>query len=273
MAHDGTGQGWNEEAPANSEPAFPNGAIEIRDIRKGVNIRMSKEHVAMGADSAGGQHKPGSAVAYRQTLAPTQAPNGTPLGAADIGRLWVDDDMQLHQWSGSAWQSSGTDTISIEHTAGGHHRVGSARIYTGASAPTQDPSGRPLGSPDIGRLWLDDLKQLHEFDGTNWTGLKFLPQFSQLTTNGLFQIGDLLFQWGYRVYSGIDMTITFPTPFIEVYGVFMQVEISSPPTWSVSSANVTSLLPNQFSVRTDIADESQAWPKGYWWFAIGKKTS
>jgi hypothetical protein len=66
--------------------------MEIRDVRKGVRVRLNKEHVAMGVDSAGGAHKAGSALAYYQASAPTKTPGDVNLGTNDAGRLWVDSD-------------------------------------------------------------------------------------------------------------------------------------------------------------------------------------
>lgn len=95
MAHDGTGTGWDITAPANADN-LPDGAKEIRDLRKGLGIRLDKEHVTSAASSAGGEHKAGSAVAYYQSSAPTQRPDAsTTLTAADNGRLFVDSDDKI----------------------------------------------------------------------------------------------------------------------------------------------------------------------------------
>jgi len=86
-----TGTGWDEDAPvANTDP-HGNACYEIRDLRKGLRIRLSKEHVALAANSAGGEHKQGSAVAWIQATEPTTRPDGeTALTSADLGRIWVD---------------------------------------------------------------------------------------------------------------------------------------------------------------------------------------
>jgi hypothetical protein len=103
--HDGTGVGWDETSPKNTDAAFPYGAQEIRDLRKGVRIRSDKEHVAAGVASAGGEHKEGSAKGYYEAAAPTNRPDGTTaLVTADAGRLWIDSaDNLLNIYSGSAW--------------------------------------------------------------------------------------------------------------------------------------------------------------------------
>lgn len=85
-----TGIAWDESAPDPSD-AHGLGVYEIRDVRKGVRIRMSKEHVTLAGSSAGGEHKQGSAVAWIQEDEPTTRPDGTTaLTSADIGRMWLD---------------------------------------------------------------------------------------------------------------------------------------------------------------------------------------
>ena len=86
-----TGTGWDEDAPvANTDP-HGNACYEIRDLRKGLRIRVSKEHTSLAANSAGGEHKQGSAVAWIQAQEPTTRPDGqTALTSSDLGRIWVD---------------------------------------------------------------------------------------------------------------------------------------------------------------------------------------
>jgi len=62
-----TGAGWNTGAP-NDEAIGGNAYLELQDLRKGIAIRMDKEHVACGSSSAGGEHIPGGcAVLYYDT--------------------------------------------------------------------------------------------------------------------------------------------------------------------------------------------------------------
>lgn len=97
MASDGNGTAWSETVPANTE-YVKDGALEVREVKKALRIRLEKEHVALGDSSAGGEHKAGSAVAYYQSSAPTNRPDAaTALTAADNGRLFVDsDDKKLY---------------------------------------------------------------------------------------------------------------------------------------------------------------------------------
>jgi hypothetical protein len=103
MAHNGNGTGWTESDPQNSE-FVKDGANEIRDLRKGVRIRLEKEHVLPAGSSAGGEHKAGSAMTYYGGAAPTQKPDAaTALHAtADLGRLW-NDGGSLKYWNGTTW--------------------------------------------------------------------------------------------------------------------------------------------------------------------------
>ncbi len=98
MANTDDGLSWILTDPANTD-ARSAGAQEIRANRKSMAIRLDKEHAALttatsdpALASGGGEHKPGSAVAYRDDTAPTDRPDGatTLTAAVDEGRLWVD---------------------------------------------------------------------------------------------------------------------------------------------------------------------------------------
>lgn len=118
--HDGTGQYYDPTYPADSEPVY-RGALEIRDLRKGVEFRTAMEHSQFEDSSAGGEHLQGSAKFYSQSVAPTTRPNSindpwgtgaTILTAADDGRGWVDEDVDwlyiLTDGSVPTWTSIGT---------------------------------------------------------------------------------------------------------------------------------------------------------------------
>jgi len=51
----GDGTSWDETSPSNSTN-LSDGDDHIRDVRKGVRIRMEKEHNTFGSSSAGGEH-------------------------------------------------------------------------------------------------------------------------------------------------------------------------------------------------------------------------
>lgn len=147
MAHDGTGTGWDIASPGDAE-FVPNGAKEIRDLRKGAAIRHDKEHVALAATSGGGEHKPGSAVAYYGGAAPTTRPDGvTALSAADVGRLWVDAGV-LKAYTGATWSGIGVGvvipvaTLSHEVASGTQAGTFAAGVWVTRPLNTEvDPNG------------------------------------------------------------------------------------------------------------------------------------
>lgn len=94
MTNNANGSTWDINAPAGLD-ARSLGAIEIRGLRAGIAIRMDKEHKALvgtANPADGGEHKEGSAVAYYETSAPSNRPDGNTLTAADEGRLLVLSD-------------------------------------------------------------------------------------------------------------------------------------------------------------------------------------
>lgn len=89
MANDGTGANWDETDPANSA-LLSDGAKQVRDLRIGLRTRLAYEHTTLAGTSAGGVHKPGSAVSYVSESAPTLRPDGsTSFTSADLGRIWM----------------------------------------------------------------------------------------------------------------------------------------------------------------------------------------
>ncbi len=82
---------WDITSP-DIDQSHGNDYKEIYDLRKGVAIRMNKEHVTLATSSAGGEHKQGSAVAWHLATAsiPALQPDATALAATDNGRLWHD---------------------------------------------------------------------------------------------------------------------------------------------------------------------------------------
>lgn len=108
MANDGTGAGWDTTDPADSAYASA-GALQIRDVRAGVALRLNKEHTTCTTSTGGGEHKAGSCVIYPvadEAALPTKRPDTTTdLGADDEGRLAIAKDTELlYYWDGSAWQ-------------------------------------------------------------------------------------------------------------------------------------------------------------------------
>lgn len=88
MTNDGAGTSWDTNAPANSD-ARKDGAQEIRGLRKGLELRLEREHITLASSSVGGQHKEGSAMAYVDEVEPINKPDGaTALDSDDEGRVW-----------------------------------------------------------------------------------------------------------------------------------------------------------------------------------------
>jgi hypothetical protein len=110
MPYDGTG--WDISHPAVGD-LISNGCSEITDLRKGVALRVNKEHDTLATSSAGGEHKAGSAKIYTPAnvtaLASVLRPDGvTSLAAGDKGRFAVAEDTKyLYYYNGSAWVQVG----------------------------------------------------------------------------------------------------------------------------------------------------------------------
>jgi hypothetical protein len=102
-----TGVGWDTTSPGIGEP-HGNDYKELQELKLAVSLRLVKEHVAFSTSTAGGEHKPGSAISYFGDFStsaagnalPTRRPDatapwtsgGTALTAADYGRLAYDTD-------------------------------------------------------------------------------------------------------------------------------------------------------------------------------------
>ncbi len=83
------GTAWDITSP-DIDQLIGNHYKEMFDLRKGVAIRMNKEHETLATASAGGVHKQGSARAFFQDAAPTTQINGDAWDSGDTGSLWFD---------------------------------------------------------------------------------------------------------------------------------------------------------------------------------------
>jgi len=88
---DWDGTKWDITSPDINQP-IGNDYKEIYDLRKGVAIRMNKEHETLATASAGGVHKQGSARAFFQDAAPATQVNGDAFDSGDLGSLWFDSN-------------------------------------------------------------------------------------------------------------------------------------------------------------------------------------
>ncbi len=109
MTNTADGTSWTITEPGDTDPRNE-GATEIRGLRAGVGIRIDKEHVTLSGSASpadGGEHKAGSAVAYRANATePTKRPDGaTDLTTADTGRLYIDsaDEKMYSYVFGTGW--------------------------------------------------------------------------------------------------------------------------------------------------------------------------
>ena len=126
MANSSDGLSYDQTTPVSANPR-KDGPAEILGIRKGMKLRLDKEHVALATMSAGpdlatggGEHRLGSARAYITSTEPTNRPDGQTLASADNGRLWVDTTtghvMKIYDGSnfqnvGGVEQASGSETV------------------------------------------------------------------------------------------------------------------------------------------------------------------
>lgn len=102
---------WNA-SPTDSD-LVGNGDEAIADTRDTIGDRIVKEHFLdmseVSPQPQQGRHRPGSAVSFAQSSAPTMKPDGSAvLDAIDHGRLWLDTDtniMYFWKWatSSGAW--------------------------------------------------------------------------------------------------------------------------------------------------------------------------
>lgn len=109
----GDGIGWDTIAPADTDPR-KDGAAEIRDLRKGVGIRVDKEHESLASASAGGEHRPGSAKAYFDISSafPSTRPNSDAFTNDDKGRLaLVDGTLYVYTGTTDDWGNRAGDIV------------------------------------------------------------------------------------------------------------------------------------------------------------------
>jgi hypothetical protein len=157
-----TGVGWSTTSPGIGEP-HGNDYLEHQETKLALSLRLVKEHVAFSTSTAGGEHKPGSAISYFGDFSasaagdalPTrrpdaaapwqdgQTPAGTALTSADYGRLAYDTDAVfggvLWVYLAAGWTKVGYMDILTAQTIAGVKTFNSFPVIaTAAHPPTTD---------------------------------------------------------------------------------------------------------------------------------------
>ncbi len=114
---------------------------EIFDLRKGVAVRMNKEHETLATASAGGVHKQGSARAFFQDAAPGTQVDGSAFDSGDLGSLWFDSNSAIDNQANvltattPTWTPLSTEIIAVAvaaaHTWADTQTFGVSATFTG----------------------------------------------------------------------------------------------------------------------------------------------
>jgi len=88
------GTTWGITAP-DIDQSYGNAYKEIYDLRKGIAIRMNKEHETLATSSADGVHKQGSARIFFQDAAPTTQVDTSAFDSGDLGLMWCDSNSTI----------------------------------------------------------------------------------------------------------------------------------------------------------------------------------
>jgi hypothetical protein len=194
-----TGIGWNTDIPDDGQ-VHGNDYVEHRETKLAVSLRLAKEHVAFGVDSAGCEHKEGSANIYCGDYSsaaagdalPTTKPDGaTALDTNDKGRLAYDtDDVYgglFYKWSGTAWVQvplvalTGTQTI--------------AGVKTFSSIPVLPASDPTTANQATRKSYVDARTPTYAGEESITLG------------------GGLIIKMGFKAASSTPATVTFAVAF------------------------------------------------------------
>lgn len=159
MPSAGDGVAWDVTIPTDSDEVA-DGALEMREIKKAIELRYNKEHVNNAAASVGGEHEKGSAKAFYQSSYPTLRPDGvTTLDSNDSGRLLVRSgagEFWLEVWDGTAFQKvrqADSNITAAQLATGIFSDICSLAMYAcalGASDTSQNALGTNLGDFNSG---------------------------------------------------------------------------------------------------------------------------
>ncbi len=87
---------WNLNTPTNDE-LIPDLPGEHRERKTNVATVLEKEHATLGDGNSGGEHSPGSAVAWYLATGsiPALDVEGNALASTDNGRMWLDSTTKI----------------------------------------------------------------------------------------------------------------------------------------------------------------------------------
>lgn len=125
------GTAWDITSP-DIDQLIGNHYKEMFDLRKGIAIRMNKEHETLATASAGGVHKQGSARAFFQDAAPTTQVDGTAWDSGDTGSLWFDTNSSPDNLAYVLTDSASTGTWTLLSTSTIAEIVAASHVWAAA---------------------------------------------------------------------------------------------------------------------------------------------
>jgi len=187
---------WDVTSPDIDQP-HGNAYKELYDLRKGVALRMNKEHETLATSSAGGVHKQGSARAFFQDAAPTTQVNGDAFDSGDLGSLWFDSnaspDNQFNVLTATTptWTPISTEVIAVLLAANrqfaGTLTVDGATTLTGAVGSAASIT-LGAGADLIGSSTSDITIGANKFTVAGATGNTLVA--GTFTSTGVATVGD-----------------------------------------------------------------------------------
>ena len=185
-----TGVGWDVASPDIDQP-IGNHYKELYDLRKGVALRMNKEHETLATSSAGGVHKQGSARAFFQDAEPTTQVNGDAFDSGDLGSLWFDSNSSIDNTfyvltaTTPTWTPVSTEIIAT--LLASDRTFAGATTFTGAVTAN---GGITLGADDdlIGSATSDITWATNKFTVAGATGNTLVA--GTLDVTGVATVGD-----------------------------------------------------------------------------------
>ena len=238
---------------------------EHQSTKKSLEFINNKEHVAIGANpsiaDAGGEHKLGSARAYRGDYSaasagdalPTLRPDGvTALDASDAGRLAIDTDATFggitYEWSGSAWAA-------IPYTTDTETTLAGKTWFLDEDDMASDDETKVASQQSV-KKYVDD-----NIGSANWTPTAMSGVSDSIGT--VTMPNGLIMKWGKVTRTGTDTPVSFAVAFPDAcFQAFpvsgTNANIGEPPgSYGISASGFT-------IQQSNTADTTLRW------FAIGR---